>query len=94
MAHAVGRRTREIGIRMAVGGTTADIRSMVLQQGLAPLGAGLIVGLPASFALNRVLKSQLVQVSPSDPLTLALSAAVLLLAGVLVLGFRRGAPCV
>jgi len=83
MAHAVGRRTREIGIRMAVGGTTADIRSMVLQQGLAPLGAGLIVGLPASFALNRVLKSQLVQVSPSDPLTLALSAAVLLLAGVL-----------
>jgi putative ABC transport system permease protein len=83
IAHAVSRRTQEIGIRMAVGATARDILKLVFAQGMLPLGMGLAVGLAASFAVTRVLKSELVQVSPADPMTLVAASAVLVLAGVL-----------
>ncbi len=83
IAHSVSRRTQEIGIRMAVGATARDIRQMILQQGMIPVGVGLAVGLAASFAVDRLLKSELVQVSPTDPLTLIIAAAVLILAALL-----------
>jgi len=73
IAHSVSRRTQEIGIRMAIGATADDIRRLVLMQGMLPLGIGLTIGLVASFAVNRVLKSELVQVSPSDPITLVVA---------------------
>jgi putative ABC transport system permease protein len=83
VAHAVSRRTQEIGIRMAVGATAHDILKLVLRQGLLPLGIGLAVGLTGSFAVNRVLKDALVSVSPTDPVTLVVASAVLVLSATL-----------
>ena len=68
---------------MAIGATARDIRALVIVQGMRPLGIGLALGLTASFGLNRVLKSQLVQVSPADPATLMVVSAVLVLAATL-----------
>jgi putative ABC transport system permease protein len=77
IAHSVSQRTQEIGVRMAIGASARDIRSLVIRQGVIPLGIGLAVGLAASLAVNRVLKTQLVEVSPADPVTLAIVSAVL-----------------
>ena len=81
VAFLVSRRTQEIGIRIAIGATAGDIRRLVLRQGAVPLGVGLMAGLAAAAAVNRLLEAQLVQVSPADPLTLAAAAAVLAIAG-------------
>jgi predicted permease len=83
IAHSVSQRTQEIGIRIAIGATAGDIRRLVLLQGMLPLAVGLAIGLAASFAVNRLLKSQLVQVSPTDPVTLVVASGVLILAATL-----------
>jgi len=83
IAHSVSQRTREIGIRMALGAKARDILKLVLRQGILPSGIGLMIGLAASFAVNRVLKAELVQVSPSDPVTLAAVSATLIMAATL-----------
>jgi len=83
MAHSVRQRTQEIGIRMAVGASERDILQIVFRQGMVPLGIGLALGLTASLAINRLLEAELVRVSPSDPLTLAVASAVLVIAAVL-----------
>jgi putative ABC transport system permease protein len=78
IAHSVSQRTQEIGIRMAMGASTGEIRTLVLTQGMLPVGFGLAIGLGASFVLNPVLRSLLVGVSASDPLTLVLASATLI----------------
>jgi predicted permease len=83
VAHSVSRRTQEIGVRMAIGATAADIRRLVFKQGMLPLGLGLAIGLVASLAVNRILKAELVQVSPADPVALLIASAVLILAAML-----------
>jgi putative ABC transport system permease protein len=83
MAHSVSRRTQEIGIRMAIGATAGDILELVFKQGMLPLGIGLAIGLAASFAVNRVLKAALVQISPADPSTLIVASIVLVLSAAL-----------
>jgi putative ABC transport system permease protein len=83
MAHAVGQRTTEVAIRMAVGAAAADIGRMLVRDGMRPVVPGVIVGLAASIGIARVLRSQLVGVSPHDPVTFG-AAAVLLLAVALV----------
>ena len=83
IAHSVSRRTQEIGIRMAVGASARDILKLVFVQGMFPLGIGLAIGLATSVAVDRVLKSELVAVSPTDPLTLIVAATVLILAAML-----------
>jgi predicted permease len=83
VSHSVSQRTQEIGIRMAIGATAADIRKLVILQGMLPLGIGLSIGLAASFAVNRLLKAELVQVSPSDPITLVVASAALILSATL-----------
>jgi putative ABC transport system permease protein len=83
IAHAVSQRTQEIGIRLAIGATGRDILRLVFGQGMIPLGIGMVIGLAASLAVNRVLKSVLVQVSPYDPVTLAIASAVLICAALL-----------
>jgi len=82
-AHSVSRRTQEIGIRMAVGATARDILKLVFRQGMLPVGIGLAIGLAASFAVNPVLKAELVQVSPADPIALVVASAVLVLSAAL-----------
>jgi putative ABC transport system permease protein len=83
IAHSVSQRTQEIGIRIAVGAEGRDILKLVFVQGMIPLGIGLAIGLAGSLAVNRVLKSMLVQVSPSDPITLLVASAALILSATL-----------
>jgi putative ABC transport system permease protein len=72
--HAAGRRTREIGVRLAVGAQSADIFWLVVRQGAAPALMGLLLGLAGSRALARLFESQLYGVTGSDPATLAATA--------------------
>jgi putative ABC transport system permease protein len=83
IAHSVSRRAQEMGIRMAIGATLRDILKLVFRQGMLPVGIGLILGVLASFAVNRVLKSELVRVSPGDPITLVVASGTLILAAML-----------
>ena len=83
VAHSVSQRTREIGLRMAVGGTARDIVWLVFGQGLRQVVIGLIIGLIAAFGVTRVLRAVLVDVSPNDPLTFLAVLVVLMLAGTL-----------
>jgi len=83
VAHSVNQRTQELGVRMAMGATAGDILQLVFKEGLAPLAIGLSIGLAGSFAVNRVLQSILVQVSPSDPVTLVISSGILIMSAML-----------
>jgi putative ABC transport system permease protein len=71
MAYAVARRTREIGIRMALGAQQANVLGMVLGQGMKLVGFGLAIGLAASLALTHLMTSLLYDVKPTDRLTYA-----------------------
>jgi len=77
ISQSVGRRTREIGVRMALGATAAQIWRGVLQQGMAPVVLGLVVGLVFSLGVNRLLQSQLIGVAPYDLVTVGVASAVL-----------------
>jgi putative ABC transport system permease protein len=77
LSYAVSQRTREIGIRVALGAERRDIVRAVLRQGMAPVLAGMAVGLAGAFYLSRLLAGMLFQVEPGDPLVLALVALVL-----------------
>jgi predicted permease len=77
VSFAAVQRTREIGIRMALGGSEGDVMRLVLRQGVGMVIAGLLVGLLAALALTRVMTRYLFDVSPSDPLTYATVALVL-----------------
>ena len=79
LANLVASRVREIGIRMAIGATPGAIGRLVLLQSMAPVMAGLGVGLGCSFALGRFLEALLFQVRPHDPLTLGLAVSTILL---------------
>ncbi len=69
MAFAVTERTREIGIRMALGAGGRDVLGLVVRQALILVGIGLALGLAASFALTRMIQSALYGVTPTDPAT-------------------------
>jgi putative ABC transport system permease protein len=78
-AHAVGQRTQEVGIRMAMGAARRDVLRMMLVQHLRPAIAGLLVGIAGAMALSRFLRSLLFGVSATDPVTFALVSLILLL---------------
>jgi putative ABC transport system permease protein len=82
ISYTVSRQTHEIGIRMALGASRGNVVGMVLQMGLWLIGVGLAVGLGVSFAVNRVLASELFGVTAHDPLTFAGVAAVVVAVGV------------
>jgi predicted permease len=77
MAYSVAQRRQEIGIRMALGAQAATVRGMVLGQGVAVAGIGLLIGIAGALALTRLLSTLLFNVSPTDPLAF-LSAPLLL----------------
>ena len=83
IAHAVNRRTQEIGLRIALGATRRDVLRLVAAQCFRPLIPGLTVGLLLAFAATRVLQTALSGVSPKDPATFAGTVAVLILAALL-----------
>ena len=87
IGYTVARRTSEIGIRMALGAARQNILAMVLRETLLIVVAGVAVGFPLAWVATRVLKAQLYDLSPHDPITIAVSvaaiAAVTLLAGFL-----------
>ena len=77
MAFAVRRRTREIGVRVALGAAAADVRRLVLRQGLALVLLGAALGAVASIAVGRMLASQLYGVPAIDPISLGGALALL-----------------
>jgi putative ABC transport system permease protein len=77
LAFAVGQRTREFGIRMALGARATDVLRLVLGSGLRLAATGIAIGLAASALLTRSLSSLLFAVTPLDPLTFTLAAALL-----------------
>jgi putative ABC transport system permease protein len=83
IAYTTSRRTHEIGIRIALGAARADVLKMVIRKGLQLLLAGVAIGLAVSFALSRVIVTQLWGVSPYDRLTLVSVAALLLAVGLI-----------
>jgi predicted permease len=74
MAYAVAQRTREFGIRMALGARAGDVLRLMLRQGALLIGAGVALGLAGAFAATRLIRSFLYQVSANDPMTFVLAA--------------------
>jgi predicted permease len=87
MSYSVARRTREIGIRMALGAERASVLWLVLREVALMVAGGVAIGLPLAYALSRIVQSQLFELSAHDPIALAGAAATLgavaLLAGYL-----------
>jgi putative ABC transport system permease protein len=83
ISYSVGRRTREVGIRIALGAQRGDVLSLVLIEGLALTGAGLAAGAAGAVVLTRYLASLLFDVGRLDPATYAAVALTLLSAGLL-----------
>jgi predicted permease len=77
IAFAVTQRTREIGIRMALGATRPATAWLVLRDALVMVGAGAALGLPCVWALGRIVESQLYDVTPTDPATILAATVVL-----------------
>ena len=78
ISYSVGRRTPEIGMRLALGARPRDVVVMILRQGLDLAGLGVVVGLVLSFGLTQSMSALLHGVSPQDPLTISTVVAVLL----------------
>ncbi|UCC31726.1 MAG: ABC transporter permease, partial [Phycisphaerales bacterium] len=87
VSFSVARRTREIGIRMALGGQRGHVQRMVLRQGLTLTAVGLGIGLLGSLVLMRALSSQLYEVSPADPVTFSAVSTLLLVVALLACHF-------
>jgi putative ABC transport system permease protein len=77
LAYTVSQRTRELGIRVALGASAGAVRALVLLQGLGVALVGLALGLVGALGLSRLLRAVLYDVSPTDPLALAVAAGVL-----------------
>jgi ABC-type antimicrobial peptide transport system permease subunit len=98
ISYAVAQRTREMGIRIALGATRRDLARLVVGQGVALAAAGGAVGLVGAFAGVRVIRTQLFGVEPTDPITLAgivvLLVLVVLIASWLPARRAAGVPAV
>ena len=90
---AVTRRTREIGVRVALGARAEEIRALVFRQGIGVVAGGVVLGLVAAFGLSRLMASILFEVSTSDPVSFLLAPVVLVAVALLAtwLPARRAA---
>ena len=77
ISYIVGQRTRELGVRIALGASARDIRRVVLGQGLGISAAGAVLGIALALVFARALQQRLFGVSASDPLTMIVAAALL-----------------
>ena len=80
LAYSVTQRSRELGIRMALGAARGRVLRLVIGQGMVLAGIGIVIGLAGAFALTRLLASQLYSITPTDPATFA--GVSFLLAGI------------
>jgi ABC-type antimicrobial peptide transport system permease subunit len=78
MAYAVTQRTKEIGVRIALGAQRGDVIGMVLRESLLPVLAGLAAGVAGALALARLVAGMLYGVAPRDPVTIVLAAVAML----------------
>jgi predicted permease len=83
MSYSVAQRTREIGIRMALGARRADVLQMTVKQGLKLVGAGMLLGVVAAFILTRVMATLLYGITATDPITFGGISVVLLAVAIL-----------
>ncbi|HEY4675936.1 MAG TPA: ABC transporter permease, partial [Candidatus Angelobacter sp.] len=83
LAYSVARRTREMGVRMALGATASNVMRLILGQAAVTTGIGIVLGLVGSFILMRSLQSMLYEVGAADPLTFAAVALLLLIVALL-----------
>jgi predicted permease len=81
MAYTVARRTREMGVRVALGATAVSVRWLVIRQAMTVVAAGVAIGLPAAYFASPVLSDLLFNVAPADPMTYAAVAALLACVG-------------
>jgi putative ABC transport system permease protein len=80
LAYAVVQRTREIGIRLALGAQRAEVFRLIIREGMSLVGIGLIAGLTVALVLGRLLANFLYEVGAHDPFTLTVVALVLIVA--------------
>jgi len=78
LAYAVTQRTREVGIRMALGAQRSDVIGMIVREYLIPVLIGMLIGVAAALALARLIASMLYGVAPTDPVSMALAVAAML----------------
>jgi ABC-type antimicrobial peptide transport system permease subunit len=78
-AYSVTRRTREIGIRMAIGASRLRVLQAVVRSALLQVAAGVVLGLPAAIAAGRLLRAQLFGITPQDPIVVSGALVVLAL---------------
>jgi ABC-type antimicrobial peptide transport system permease subunit len=83
ISYAVGQRTQEIGVRIALGAHRASVLGLVLRGGMTWAGGGIVLGLVGAWSVSRAISSLLFDVSATDPFTFALTASVLGGVGVL-----------
>ena len=83
MAYFVTQRTREIGIRMALGAQWSDVLKMIMRSGMLLVSIGLLIGLLGAFALTRLMTTLLFEVSPTDPITFGVVALCLIVTALL-----------
>ena len=81
-AQSVGQRTREIGVRVALGASPTQVARLIARQGLWPIAAGLIVGLVGGLGAGRLMRSLLFQVTPTDPWAVGGTLAALMVVGI------------
>lgn len=93
IAYAVSQRTREIGIRMALGANRANVVGMILRQGLKLVGMGVVLGVGAGCVSTRMLQKLLYEVTPTDPLTFVATSVALMVVAIAACFFpaRRAA---
>ena len=77
-SYTVTRQTREIGIRMALGAQRKQVVSLILRQTLVVLAAGIVIGVPAVLATQRLISAQLYGLPPIDPVSVSLASALLI----------------
>jgi len=83
ISYSVRQRTPEIGVRLALGAQQSQVFRLILGHGLKIITVGLVLGLAGAFALSRLIRGLLFNVTPSDPLTFVLVSAILFFIAIL-----------
>jgi putative ABC transport system permease protein len=83
IAYAVAQRTREFGIRVALGASRLNVLTLILRQGLRLVVVGLVLGLAAALSLTHLLAKMLYEITPTDPITFGVVSILLLMVGLL-----------